>query len=48
MSGLPSGPLASRLISQRVAAPWITLAPLGSTYHRRFLVQLNGAGSTII
>lgn len=31
MSGLPTGPLASRLINQRTAAPWITLrrgAPL--------------------
>jgi hypothetical protein len=25
MSGLPTGPLASRLIDQRAAAPWITL-----------------------
>jgi hypothetical protein len=31
MSGLPASPFASRLISQRAAAPWITLrrkAPL--------------------
>ena len=31
MSGSPTGPLASRLINQRAAAPWITLhrrAPL--------------------
>ena len=25
MSGLPTAPLASRLINQRAAAPWITL-----------------------
>ncbi len=26
--GLPTAPLASRLINQREAAPWITLPPL--------------------
>jgi hypothetical protein len=25
--GLPTAPLASRLINQRAAAPWITLPP---------------------
>ena len=27
--GLPTAPLASRLINQRAAAPWITLPPRG-------------------
>jgi hypothetical protein len=26
--GLPTAPLASRLLNQRAAAPWITLPPL--------------------
>ena len=42
ITGLPTAPLASRLIEQRAAAPWITLSRKASTYQPGKIVQTNG------